>query len=141
MAGRLRDSLAARRLSALLLTLFGGVAMILASIGVYGVLSYNVAQRTRELGIRIALGAEARRLRRMVVGEAVRWAMLGLLIGVIWALALTRVLASQLYGISPTDPLTFVALGLLVLALSALASLIPANRATRVDPMITMRSE
>jgi putative ABC transport system permease protein len=127
--------------SALLLALFGAVALVLASIGVYGVLSYTVAQRSRELGIRMALGADASRLRRLVVGEGVRWALLGLAGGVAAALALTRVMASQLYGVSPTDPGTFLALGALVLAVSALASLLPARRATRVDPMVTMRSE
>jgi putative ABC transport system permease protein len=141
MEERLRSSVDRRRLSALLLALFAGLALVLATIGVYGVLSYHVAQRTRELGIRMALGAQARQLRRMVIGQAVRWALLGLAIGVAGALALTRVLASQLYGVSPADPLTFTALAALVLAVSAVASLVPARRATRVDPMIAMRSE
>ena len=141
MEERLRASLAERRLSALLLALFAGLALVLATAGVYSVLSYNVAQRTRELGIRMALGAHARLIRRLVVGEGLRWAVVGLAIGLAAALASTRVLAHHLYGISATDALTFAALAILLLAVTAVASLVPARRATRVDPMITMRSE
>jgi putative ABC transport system permease protein len=141
MEQRLHESVQDRRLSALLLALFAGLALLLASIGVYGVLSYTVAQRRREVGVRMAVGAQARQIWRLVVGQAVRWALLGLVIGLAAALAMSRVLASQLYGISPTDPLTFTALALLLLAVSAAASLIPARRATRVDPMIAMRDD
>jgi putative ABC transport system permease protein len=141
MEDRLATSVAPRRLSALLLALFAALALVLASAGIYSVLSYSVAQRTRELGIRMALGAEPRQLHRLVVSEGLRWALLGLGVGLMGALALTRVLASQLYGVSPTDATTFGALGALLLAVAAMASLVPARRATRVDPMITMRSE
>jgi putative ABC transport system permease protein len=141
MEERMRASLAQRRLSAVVLALFAGLALVLATAGVYSVLSYNVAQRTRELGIRMALGAEARRIRRLVVGEGLRWALVGLVIGLVASLATTRVLAHHLYGVSPTDALTFAALAALLIAVTAVASLVPARRATRVDPMIAMRSE
>jgi len=135
------ESLDQRRLVMFLLGAFAALAVGLAALGIYGVISYSVTQRTREIGIRMALGAQAGQVRRMVLGQGLRLSLLGLGLGVVGALALTRVLQSQLYGVSPTDPLTFFALSLLVLAVSALASLLPARRATRVDPMIALRHE
>jgi putative ABC transport system permease protein len=141
MEQRLADSVRDRRLSAVLLALFAGLALLLAAIGIYGVLSYTVAQRTREVGIRMALGARAGQVWRLLVGQALRWALLGLALGLAAALALTRILASQLYGVSPTDPLTFTTLALLLLIVATAASLLPARRATRIDPMIAMRQD
>jgi len=134
-------SLAERRLHTLLVGLFSAMALALAVIGIYGVLSYAVAQRTREVAIRLALGARERQVMVLVVGQGLRLAMLGLLLGMAGAMALTRVLQSQLYGVSPTDPLTFAAVAALLAAAATLASYLPARRAARVDPMIALRSE
>jgi ABC-type antimicrobial peptide transport system permease subunit len=135
------ESLDQRRLVMFLLGAFAALAVGLAALGIYGVISYSVSQRTREIGIRMALGAQARQVRRMVLGQGLRLSVFGLALGVVAALGLTRVLASQLYGVSSTDPATFLVLSLLVLAVSALASLVPARRATRIDPMIALRQE
>jgi putative ABC transport system permease protein len=135
------ESLDQRRLVMFLLGAFAVLAMGLAALGIYGVISYSVTQRTREIGIRMALGAEAGQVRRMVMGQGLRVCVLGLALGVVAALALTRVLASQLYGVSPADPTTYLGLSLLVLAVAAVASLVPARRATRIDPMIALRHE
>jgi predicted permease len=134
-------SLAQRRLHTWLLGTWAALALLLAALGIHGVLSYAVARRTRELAIRSALGAQARALLGLVVGQGLRVAALGIALGVAGAVALTRVLASQLYGVSPTDPVTFAGLALLVLTVAALASWLPARRATRVDPMIALREE
>jgi len=141
MEDAIGESLAQRRLNTWLLGVWAGLALVLAALGIYGVLSYAVARRTRELAIRSALGAQAGQLRRLVVGQGMGLAAGGLALGIAGALALTRVLRSQLYGVSPTDPPTFIALALLVLGVAALASWLPARRATRVDPMIALRQE
>jgi putative ABC transport system permease protein len=141
MEARLAESLHRQRLSALLLALFAGLALTLAAVGIYGVMSYAVTQRTRELGVRMALGARRPQVLRMVVGQGLRLAVLGVAIGLAGAWALTRVLGAQLYGVSPTDPATFATLSALLLAVAVLASLLPARRATRVDPMIALRGE
>jgi len=122
-------------------SIFGGIALALASIGVYGVLSYAVAQRTQEIGIRMALGASRRNVFRLIVGDGARLAGLGILFGLAGAFGVTRVVASLLYNVTPTDPVSFVATasGLIVVAL--VASYVPARRATSVDPMIALRSE
>jgi putative ABC transport system permease protein len=125
----------------LLLSIFAVVALVLAAIGIFGVMAYMVAQRTREIGIRIALGAEPSAVRHMVVGRALRLTIGGVVIGGLGALALTRVLESLLYGVSTTDPLTFVAVGILLSGVALLASYLPARRATHVDPMIALRAE
>jgi putative ABC transport system permease protein len=134
-------SLAQRRLNTWLLSAWAGLALLLAALGIYGVLAYGVARRTRELAIRSALGAQARELLALVVGQGLRLALVGVAIGLVGALALTRVLQSQLYGVSATDPATFVVLALLVLGAATIASYLPARRATRVDPMIALREE
>jgi putative ABC transport system permease protein len=134
-------SLAERRLHLSLLALFSAVALVLAVLGIYGVLSYAVGQRTREVAIRLALGARPRAVMRLVVGQGMRLTAVGLALGMAGALALTRVLASQLYGVSPTDPLTFVAVAALLLGSATIACLLPARQATRIDPMIALRSE
>ncbi len=136
-----RDSISDRRLYLWLLGTFAAIALVLASAGIYGVISYAVTQRTREIGIRMALGAEAGTVLGLVVGHGAKLALLGLLLGVPAAYALTRVLRGLLYGVSATDPLTFVAVAVLLTAVALLASYLPARRATRVDPMIALRSE
>jgi predicted permease len=134
-------SVGQRRLSMILLGLFSGIALLLASIGIYGVMSYSVAQRSRELGIRMALGAERGRVLRLVVGQGMGLAAIGVVIGLVAAFALTRFLAAQLYGVGATDPVTFGTVAGLLVGVALLASLLPAMRATRVDPVVALRDE
>lgn len=135
------ESLARRRFAMLMLGLFAVVALLLAGIGIYGVMSYTVAQRTRELGIRIALGAQRRDVLKLVVDQGMRLAGLGVGLGLVSAIVLTRVMSSLLFGVGAKDPLTFAAIALLLTAVALLACWIPARRATRVDPMIALRCE
>jgi predicted permease len=141
MDERLADALARRRLSMLLLGGFAGIALILAAIGIYGVMAYSVNQRTHEIGIRLALGAQTRDILRLVVRQALLLVSVGIAVGLAGALALTRVMASLLYGISATDRLTFVITPLLLAGVALLASYLPARRAAKVDPMIALRYE
>ena len=133
------DSIGQRRFTMLLLGLFGAVALTLAVIGIYGVTAYGVEQRTREMGIRLALGAAPGAVRRLVVGEGMRLALVGLCGGVALALIGTRTLRSQLYGIGSSDPPTYLALSVVLLLVALVATYLPARRATRVDPSITLR--
>ena len=112
---------------------------MLAAVGIYGVMSYSVAQRTREIGIRMALGAQRSDVLKMTIGQGLKLVGAGVAIGLVAAMIVTRVMTSLLFGISATDPLTFVSIGAMLLAVSLLASYIPALRATRVDPMIALR--
>jgi putative ABC transport system permease protein len=137
----LADARAGDRFATLLLSLFGLVALVLASVGVYGVLAYAVAQRTQEVGIRMALGADRTRVRGMVLRDGMRLVAWGLALGLVGALALGGVLASQLYGVSPRDPETILAVTAVLLGAGLAASLLPAWRATRVDPVRAMRTE
>jgi putative ABC transport system permease protein len=137
----LSESMQRPRFNMLLITLFSVVAMTLASVGVYGVISYSVSQRTHEIGVRIALGAHPRDIFKMVVGQGLKLAMFGVGAGVIAAFALTRVMAGLLYGVQATDPLTFSAISVGLTTIVILASYIPALRATKVDPMISLRYE
>jgi len=137
----LSDSLARRRLYMILLGVFAGAALLLASVGIYGVMSYSVNQRMQEMGIRIAVGAERRDVLRLVLGQGARAALLGIAVGITAALVLTRVMASLLFGVSATDPLTFLAVATLLTLVALAASYIPARRAMRVDPMVALRHE
>ena len=135
------NSLNARRFSMLLLGVFAVVALGLAVVGIYGVVSYLVGRRTQEIGIRIALGARSPDVLRMILSEGMKMTLLGVAIGFLAALALTRVMASMLFGVSPNDPLTFAGVALLLALVAAAACYIPARRATRVDPMLALRHE
>jgi predicted permease len=141
MSEVLSQSLAMQQFVMRLLGLFAGLAGVLAAIGIYGVISYLVVQRTQELGVRMALGARASDVLAMVLGRGMRLTLLGIVVGLAGAVAFTRVLRSQLWGVSATDPVTLVAVSLLFAAIALLACWIPARRATRVDPMTAMRSE
>ncbi len=134
-------SIAEERFNLLLLGLFATVAVILAAIGIYGVLSYAVARRTREIGVRLALGASGREVLRSVAGRGLALATLGLGLGLIAAYGLTRLMSSLLFGVSPTDPATFAAVGVLLLAVAGVACVVPALRAARVDPLVALRYE
>jgi putative ABC transport system permease protein len=141
MTGVLSGAVAQRRISTWLLAAFACVALVLATVGIYGVLAYSVAQRTREIGIRMALGAQTRDVLRLVLGQGLLLALAGVGLGVCGALALTRLMAGLLYGVSATDPATYALISLLLVSVALLACLIPAWRATRVDPMAALRYE
>jgi putative ABC transport system permease protein len=134
-------SVAQPRFTMLLLSAFGAVALLLATVGVYGVISHGVAQRTREFGIRVALGAGQRDVVRLVVRQGLMLAIAGVALGVVGALAATRALRSLLFDVSATDPLTYGAIALLLLGVAVLASIVPARRATHVDPTLSLREE
>ncbi|MGO9273142.1 MAG: ABC transporter permease [Terriglobia bacterium] len=137
----LADSVAQPRIFSLLLGVFAGLALVLASVGIYGVVSYSVTQRTHEVGVRLALGAEQVDVLRLVVGQGILLTAIGLSIGLAGALALTRFLARFLYGVRPTDPITFVLVALTLFVVALLACYIPARRAAKVDPMVALRYE
>jgi len=135
------QSLSDRRFSMVLLGIFAALALVLSSIGIYGVLSYLVGQRTHEIGIRIALGAQRYDVLKLVIAEGTKTALIGVAIGLVAALGLTRLMASVLYGVSATDPLTFVAVAIVLSSVALAACYIPARRAMRVDPIIALRYE
>src|SRR2546422_6867143 len=137
----LAESVAQPRVYALLLGIFAGLALILAAIGIYGVMSYSVTQRTREIGIRMALGAQPRNVLTLILKQGMLLALVGISIGLIISFALMRVLANQLYGVSTTDLETFAAISILLMSVALISCYIPALRATKVDPLIAVRYE
>jgi predicted permease len=141
MEQTLTQSVAARRFSMLLLTVFAIVALALASLGIYGLMSYAVAQRTREIGVRMALGAQSGNVLRLVIGQGMKLAFVGVATGLVASLALTRTMKNLLFGVSATDPLTFIAIALLLALVTLLACWIPARRAIKIDPLTVLRQE
>jgi putative ABC transport system permease protein len=141
MSSVVRASIATRRFYMQLLGTFAALAFILAAVGIYGIVSYSVAQRTREIGIRMALGAKQSDVLRLVLAEGFRLAVLGVVLGLAGAFAATRVLTSLLFEVKPTDPMTFIGLSILLAAVALLACYIPARRATKVDPLVALRYE
>jgi putative ABC transport system permease protein len=137
----LSTSVAPRKFNMMLLGIFAGVALVLAAVGLYGVMSYSVSWRTQEIGIRMALGAKRTDVLRMVVRQGMMMTLIGLALGLVGVIALSRVMVGMLYGVSPTDPLTFAGVSIVLLVVALLACLIPARRATRVDPIVALRSE
>jgi predicted permease len=135
------DSIASKRFTMTLLGAFAGIALLLAAIGIYGVLSYLVGQRTREIGVRMALGAQQLDVLRMVLADGARMALAGVCLGLVASLALTRLMSDMLFGVKPTDPITFAAVALLLSGIAMLACLVPAQRAMKVDPMVALRYE
>jgi ABC-type antimicrobial peptide transport system permease subunit len=135
------ESLASRRFSMILLALFASLALALASIGIYGVISYVVGQRTQEIGIRMALGADRFKISLLILRTGGKLAMLGVAAGLVVALAFTRVMSRLLYGVTATDPLTLTGVSIVVVCLALLACYVPARRAAKVDPMVALRRE
>ena len=135
------DSIAPRRFNMFLLGTFAGTALLLALVGVYGVIAYSVVQRTREIGIRMALGAERGEIISMVLRQGMKMAVAGIAVGILAALALTRLMASMLYDVKSNDPTTFFIVALLLALTALVACFLPALKAARVDPMVALRYE
>jgi putative ABC transport system permease protein len=134
-------SLGSRRFNLILIAIFGIVALLLATAGVFGVMAYSVSRRTREIGVRIALGARSQDVLTMILNQGMRTIVVGIVIGLAGSLVLTRTLSSLLFGVTATDPVTFAAVIALLIATALLACYIPARRATKVDPMVALRYE
>ena len=134
-------SVAPRRFSMLLLTVFAVAALALASLGIYGLMSYAIAQRTREIGVRMALGAQMNDVMRLVIRQGMKLALIGVALGLVASIALTRTMKTLLFGVSATDPLTFAGIAMLLTFFALLACFVPARRATTIDPSTALRQE
>ena len=141
MKRRLDLSIAPQRLNVVLLATFAFIALVLASAGIYGVMTHSVAQRTQEIGLRMALGAQLQDVLRMVLLSGMSMALLGIAIGFVGAFSLTRLMRKLLFGVTPTDAVTFLAVPAILFVVALLACYLPARRATRVDPMVALRFE
>jgi putative ABC transport system permease protein len=141
LEGVVSNSLGARRVSMILLSVSAALALLLACVGIYGVVSYVVGQRTHEIGVRMAMGADRRAILRLVLGFGFRTALAGSVVGVVAAVALTRVMVNQLFGVSAHDPLTFGVVTAFLMAVALAACYVPAQRAMRVDPILALRAE
>lgn len=141
MEQTLDQSLVTQRLSMTLLTVLAALALILASVGIYGVMSYTVTQRSHEIGIRMAIGAQPRDVFKMMIGRGMILALMGVAFGLLGAFALTRLMATMLFGVAPTDPITFVSIGALLIGVALVACYMPSRRATKVDPLVALRYE
>jgi len=135
------ESVAPQRLNLMLLSIFAGIAFVLAIVGIYGVMSYAVTQRTHEIGIRMAIGAQPRDVFKMILGQGMLLTVIGMVAGLVGAFALTRLMATMLFSIKPTDPLTFAVVAVLLVAVALIACYIPGRRATKVDPVNSLRYE
>ena len=135
------QSVAQPRFYTLMLAIFAGTALMLAAVGIYGLMAYSVSRRTHEIGIRMALGAETTRILRLVVGQGLVLITTGVVIGLAGAVALTRLMTGLLFGVSATDPAVFVIISLTLIAVALAACFVPARKATRIDPMVALRNE
>jgi len=141
LAEHMRAGSIVQRMGASLLGLFGGLALLLAAVGLYSVIAYSVSQRTYEIGIRMALGAEPGQLRRMVVRQGMRVTVVGVVVGLLAAFAGTRFLVTLLYGVSPNDFITFASVSLVLALVALVATFVPARRASRLDPVVALRAQ
>jgi putative ABC transport system permease protein len=141
MEQRIYERTAAKRIMTVVMGVFAGIALLLAGMGLYAVMAYAVSQRTHEIGVRLALGAPRRNILRLILGQGLRLALAGMALGMAGALALTRFMASLLYGVSARDALTFILASSTLVGAALLACWLPARRATRVDPMIALRCD
>jgi putative ABC transport system permease protein len=141
LEGMISTFVAPQRFWMRLFSIFGGLALVLAVVGIYGVMSYSVSRRTHEIGIRMANGAQQRDILKLVLSHGLKLALIGVMIGIAGSLTLTRLIKGYLYEVKPTDPLTFLIVGLVLIAVALAASYIPARRAMKVDPMVALHYE